>query len=211
MVFPRRRALVLGTAAAILMLGTVVAVGILRRAAAERLVEHTYDVMRAADRAFTGLVSAETGQRGYILTGLDAYLEPYHAGLRTYDSCGRGAAPAHPRQSRTAASARYPRELGVEAASRARQHAADSPHEGLRGGHDPAPDESGQGHDGFGSAGGGGYRARGNGAAGGAAGRRDPSRPAGLPVDGLGDRRRRGDSSWCRADCCRGPWVPRRS
>lgn len=86
MVFPRRRALVLGTAAAILMLGAVVAVGILRRAAAERLVEHTYGVMRAADRAFIGLVSAETGQRGYILTGLDAYLEPYHAGLRTYDS-----------------------------------------------------------------------------------------------------------------------------
>jgi two-component system cell cycle sensor histidine kinase/response regulator CckA len=32
-----------------------------------------------------GLLNAETGQRGYLLTGRDSYLEPYRDGLRQYD------------------------------------------------------------------------------------------------------------------------------
>jgi diguanylate cyclase (GGDEF)-like protein len=45
-----------------------------RHAAEERIV--------ALDRVETLLVNAETGQRGYVITGQDAYLEPYRSALR---------------------------------------------------------------------------------------------------------------------------------
>lgn len=40
-------------------------------------VDHTYQVLAGLNRLFISVEDAETGQRGFIITGDDAYLEPY--------------------------------------------------------------------------------------------------------------------------------------
>ena len=45
------------------------------------LVEHTHRLLQTLVQLTHDLVDAETGQRGYIITGEDPYLEPYHAGV----------------------------------------------------------------------------------------------------------------------------------
>ena len=47
-----------------------------RRAAADR-VSHTLEVLRQAETVLSSLKDAETGQRGFLLTGEERYLEPY--------------------------------------------------------------------------------------------------------------------------------------
>ena len=49
-------------------------------------VEHTWEVTTELEATLSGLKDAEAGQRGYLLTGEAAYLEPY-----------RNAIPAIPR------------------------------------------------------------------------------------------------------------------
>jgi|SRR5579875_225077 len=49
--------------------------------------KHTDDVLRALDGTVARLVDAETGQRGYLLTGRKAYLEPYD---RAIANLGKG-------------------------------------------------------------------------------------------------------------------------
>ncbi len=44
-------------------------------------VVHTYQVMAQLDGILQGMTDAETGERGYILTGDDSYLAPYQRGL----------------------------------------------------------------------------------------------------------------------------------
>jgi methyl-accepting chemotaxis protein len=41
--------------------------------------QHTYQVLQQAEKVAKLLTDAETGQRGYLLTGTDSYLEPYNA------------------------------------------------------------------------------------------------------------------------------------
>jgi len=43
-------------------------------------VEHTHKVLESLEGVLSDLKDAETGQRGYLLTGDDHYLEPYFAG-----------------------------------------------------------------------------------------------------------------------------------
>jgi hypothetical protein len=45
--------------------------------ASASVVQHTYRVIGAADELLSTLKDAETGQRGYLLTGDPAYLAPY--------------------------------------------------------------------------------------------------------------------------------------
>lgn len=42
-------------------------------------VSHTHNVLAAAEATLSTIKDVETGQRGYIITGNDAYLEPYKA------------------------------------------------------------------------------------------------------------------------------------
>ena len=46
---------------------------------------HTYEVLGTLDDTVGRLVDAETGQRGYLLTGDAAYLEPYRAAIKSID------------------------------------------------------------------------------------------------------------------------------
>lgn len=43
-------------------------------------VEHTYEVIRVAEGVQAAMVDMETGQRGFMITGEDEYLEPYTGG-----------------------------------------------------------------------------------------------------------------------------------
>jgi len=47
------------------------------------LVVHTYQVISAVERAFSDIQDAETGQRGFIITGDGKYLDPYKHALQT--------------------------------------------------------------------------------------------------------------------------------
>jgi PAS domain S-box-containing protein len=47
-----------------------------RRASAD--ADHTREVLNSAGRLFSTVQDAETGQRGYLLTGEEKYLAPYH-------------------------------------------------------------------------------------------------------------------------------------
>jgi methyl-accepting chemotaxis protein len=63
--------------------GLLIIVGILDLMAVSHLLEgqksvtHTYQVLRAVDTVTSSLKDAETGQRGFLITGNDAYLQPY--------------------------------------------------------------------------------------------------------------------------------------
>lgn len=66
----------------VLVIGVVVAlanVGTVYRAASA--VAHTNDVKMQLQALLASLIDAETGERGYIITGSDSYLEPYTRGV----------------------------------------------------------------------------------------------------------------------------------
>src|SRR5882757_1766393 len=44
-------------------------------------VAHTYEVLDNVTGFLVAMTDAETGQRGYIITGQDQYLEPYRVAL----------------------------------------------------------------------------------------------------------------------------------
>jgi signal transduction histidine kinase len=45
----------------------------------ERWVAHTHEVLNELEATISALKDAETGQRGYLVTGDESYLAPYHA------------------------------------------------------------------------------------------------------------------------------------
>ncbi|MEG4853426.1 CHASE3 domain-containing protein [Microcoleus sp. B5-D4] len=47
----------------------------------ERWVGHTHQVLTELEATLSTLKDAETGQRGYLLTGEERYLEPYHSAI----------------------------------------------------------------------------------------------------------------------------------
>jgi len=47
---------------------------------ASKWVNHTYEVIRIAESVSAAMVDMETGQRGFLVTGQDEYLEPYFSG-----------------------------------------------------------------------------------------------------------------------------------
>lgn len=49
------------------------------------LADHTQEVRLALDAVSDSLLKMETGQRGFLLTGQDAYLEPYRVGAAALD------------------------------------------------------------------------------------------------------------------------------
>jgi PAS domain S-box-containing protein len=52
----------------------------------EASVAHTDEVISEIERVLSTLKDAETGERGYIITGADTYLEPYEAALTQIDA-----------------------------------------------------------------------------------------------------------------------------
>lgn len=46
-------------------------------------VDHTEEVLIALENTFSTLKDAETGQRGYLITGQEEYLDPYHSAIKS--------------------------------------------------------------------------------------------------------------------------------
>lgn len=51
----------------------------------ERWVKHTYDVLVGLDALLVTVLDAETGQRGYLLTGDSRFLQPYRQAIERVD------------------------------------------------------------------------------------------------------------------------------
>ena len=77
----RRRRLIAGSSAVVaVIVGLVTLITIDRLRASRSLVRHTLEVMQRAEELAGHLSDAETGQRGFLLTNDERYLEPYNAG-----------------------------------------------------------------------------------------------------------------------------------
>jgi PAS domain S-box-containing protein len=50
-----------------------------------RLLSHTTRVINNAEQVIKAIVDIETGQRGYVITGKEEFLEPYHESAKTVD------------------------------------------------------------------------------------------------------------------------------
>src|SRR5439155_19637538 len=69
-----------------LVLNALIAADNTRRLAANnRLVLHTAEVLRRLEGTLSVLKDAETGQRGYLITGEEGYLEPYRVATDQLD------------------------------------------------------------------------------------------------------------------------------
>lgn len=68
---------------------------------ASKWVNHTYVVIRTGEDAGSAMVDMETGQRGFMVTGIDEYLEPYNDGNVRFDRLikkGQGLTSDNPAQ-----------------------------------------------------------------------------------------------------------------
>jgi methyl-accepting chemotaxis protein len=64
----------------LIAIGTVAYTNISKLTATGEWVTHTHDVLEHTAGVLSLLKDAETGQRGYVITGDEAFLEPYHTG-----------------------------------------------------------------------------------------------------------------------------------
>jgi signal transduction histidine kinase len=78
-----RRLLALGPAIVVLILGATTFDGLRRARDSRARVTHSRDVIDRSQSMFSALQDAETGERGYALTGDPRYLEPYESGIAT--------------------------------------------------------------------------------------------------------------------------------
>jgi signal transduction histidine kinase len=81
--FSRKRTLALAAAIALMCFAGAAAVGALFRAAdAEKSVNRTIEIRQEARELLAIMLNAETGIRGFLLSGDEAFLEPYRAAPR---------------------------------------------------------------------------------------------------------------------------------
>jgi methyl-accepting chemotaxis protein len=76
-----------GFAAMVIIIAALIAVsylGFARMQESTRWNVHTYDVLRELDTTLQQLVDMETGMRGYVITGRDAFLEPLKSGAQNF-------------------------------------------------------------------------------------------------------------------------------
>jgi methyl-accepting chemotaxis protein len=69
----------------LLLIGAVSYRAILSLTRTSYQVDHTHQVLEHISNLFADLRDAETGQRGYVLTGEDSYLEPHQAAVADVD------------------------------------------------------------------------------------------------------------------------------
>jgi len=78
--------LALGPAIVVLILGAITFDGIRRSSQSRALVAHTRDIIDRAQSTLSALQDAETGERGFLITGEPSYLEPYDRGVSSLAS-----------------------------------------------------------------------------------------------------------------------------
>jgi len=70
----------------VLVVGVTAYQSMIKFAESTQEVNHTQTVLTRLSDLLTALIDAETGQRGYVLTGANRYLEPYQEALRGIDA-----------------------------------------------------------------------------------------------------------------------------
>jgi signal transduction histidine kinase/CHASE3 domain sensor protein len=80
-----RRLAVFGPAVIVVLTGVLSYAALRRELVLRDLVLHTHDVMDASSDLLTALLTAETAQRGYLLTHDSAYLVPYNGAPQQVD------------------------------------------------------------------------------------------------------------------------------
>jgi PAS domain S-box-containing protein len=70
----------------LVLIGAVAYMSILRARADATWVTHTHDVITSLDQVLATVTDAESGQRGYVVTGNDAYLGPYEQALQVREA-----------------------------------------------------------------------------------------------------------------------------
>jgi CHASE3 domain sensor protein len=76
----------------ILLFGIIAATAVLafRQASDQVAVKHSLDVQSRLSRILTLLLDAETGQRGYVITGAESFLEPFYSAAPRIEAEIRG-------------------------------------------------------------------------------------------------------------------------
>src|ERR1039457_1306640 len=87
--FIRRMVVLGGALLLIVILGLLPERSFNRARDAEQLVTHTLRVINASGALLSIIEDAETGERGYLLTGEDRYLQPYQSALSSYRQATR--------------------------------------------------------------------------------------------------------------------------
>ncbi|HWJ23241.1 MAG TPA: CHASE3 domain-containing protein [Gemmatimonadaceae bacterium] len=77
---------VLGPVIAVAVVALLALAALREGRAAERLVSHSHDVIERADAVLARLLDVETGERGYVVTGDEAFLEPFRRAAGQVDS-----------------------------------------------------------------------------------------------------------------------------
>ena len=77
----QRLGAVVGMAAIVLLLGLLAYGGISSTFSSRASVIATHHAIEATDAVLQDITEAETGQRGFLITGDEGYLQPYHAAL----------------------------------------------------------------------------------------------------------------------------------
>jgi methyl-accepting chemotaxis protein len=71
--------------AILVVLVSVAAISQNKQVEAQRSNVHTYAVIEQIDALSDALMNMETGARGFLLTGVDTFLEPFHTGRKDFD------------------------------------------------------------------------------------------------------------------------------
>ncbi|HEX8363090.1 MAG TPA: CHASE3 domain-containing protein, partial [Longimicrobium sp.] len=82
---PVRLVATYGSALLFVVLSLLAYAAVQRSRESTRWVEHTHQVIIVLETTLSDLRDAETGQRGFLLTGDPAYLEPYREGTRRFN------------------------------------------------------------------------------------------------------------------------------
>jgi methyl-accepting chemotaxis protein len=64
----------------LVIMATTVSTNLTKLLKIDELLNHTHEILETGDEIIASLVDMETGLRGYLLTGDQDFLEPYHAG-----------------------------------------------------------------------------------------------------------------------------------
>jgi signal transduction histidine kinase len=78
----QRLAATFGSSLVVVLFAGLVYLGLIRQAEGRAQVAHTHQVMETLEGILARMVDAETGQRGFLLTGRESYLDPYRAAER---------------------------------------------------------------------------------------------------------------------------------
>ncbi len=86
--FAIKTKLIVGFAIILLLMvivSAVVFLNVQRMVNSSKWVNHTYEVIRVAESVGASMVDMETGQRGFMITGAEEYLEPFNSGQQSID------------------------------------------------------------------------------------------------------------------------------